>query len=299
MSLVDPSCFLGLSREERRQQIYEALSIRTGTGDPDAFLCLSPEGQEQAMYVSLGSGCGSGVNAAWDAPATGPAPDGYRVYYGTDGILFPNMVEVGPDVFTVNICNLIDGQEYCFYVVAFNGDGESAPTATECAIAGTQPGGGGEPVLLNGGFEAYTGTADDGVTDAFTGWGVDVQASGYVDASSLFGGAHGGAVGAKCRNVGGSSGVGQAITVTPSTNYRLTFWTRGDGVEAGVYYIYDITNLGFIIGSTTTGVGGTTYALVTQDFTSPAGCVSLGVNLYSPPGNGTNAWFDDVALVLN
>lgn len=83
MSLVDPSCFLGLSREERRQQIYEALSIRTGVGDPDAFYCLSQEGQEQALYSSLFIAGGGALSECTEI--AGATDETYELQAGDEG----------------------------------------------------------------------------------------------------------------------------------------------------------------------------------------------------------------------
>jgi hypothetical protein len=40
----------------------------------------------------------------------------------------------------------------------------------------------------------------------------------------------------------GWAGILQTITTIASTNYVLTFYTRGDGTTAGRYQVYDVSN---------------------------------------------------------
>lgn len=132
-ALGGTGCFLGLSQDERRYVLYQAAG-----GTDECFRGSSPQIQELLFYTAVYEGLqlGAGITVEWEDNSDDE--DGFRIYYGTDGgATFPFTVEVGPNVTIKNIGNLINGQEYCFYVVAFNGAGESAPTATECAIAGT------------------------------------------------------------------------------------------------------------------------------------------------------------------
>lgn len=87
----------------------------------------------------------------------------------------------------------------------------------------------------------------------------------------------------------------QTRTVTPNTLYELTFWTRGDGTNAGRYRIYDATHSAYIQGTITTGVTGTTYTKVTKRFTAPAGCTSIWIMFNAPQATGAVAYFDDVS----
>lgn len=80
-------------------------------------------------------GLGAGILVEWTDNSDDE--DGFRIYYGTDGVTFPNTVEVGPNVTRKRIGHLVNGQTYYFYVVAFNGAGESDPTDVESAVAGT------------------------------------------------------------------------------------------------------------------------------------------------------------------
>lgn len=66
MALVDPSCFPGLSPEERRQQLYEALYGLVGDTsltDPACFAGQSQDEQDFALYAALaGSACWFGLS---------------------------------------------------------------------------------------------------------------------------------------------------------------------------------------------------------------------------------------------
>ena len=99
-------------------------------------LVTTPLGQN-ILVGELEAPCGAGIRVTWDDHSFDE--DGFRVYYGTDGVTFPNVVGTGPNIQTVDICNLVDGQQYYFYVVAFNEAGEGNPTTIETAYAGTQP----------------------------------------------------------------------------------------------------------------------------------------------------------------
>ena len=85
--------------------------------------------------------------------------------------------------------------------------------------------------------------------------------------------------------------------VTANTTYRISFWTRGDGTNAGRVGIYDVSNSAWItVGSGTTGVVGTTYAEASVTFTTPAGCTKIRAYLFCPAVNGGIAYFDDVSV---
>lgn len=86
--------------------------------------------------------------------------------------------------------------------------------------------------------------------------------------------------------------VNQLFVATPGQRYRLRFWTQGDGVNAGVYHVWDATNGADIIGITSTGVTGAAYGMVSVEFTAPAGCISINVFLRCPPVNGGICYYD-------
>jgi hypothetical protein len=148
-------------------------------------------------------------------------------------------------------------------------------------------------LILNPGFE----TAGAGGADVFGTWTETAGDGAIADETTLVhGGAH------ACKLTGGATPpyypqVYHTITVVPGQTYQLTFWTRGDGTNAGRYLVYDTNNVVSITGTLTTGVAGTTYTLVSKTFTAPAGCVSARVILVCPAVNGGIAYFDDVEVV--
>jgi hypothetical protein len=78
--------------------------------------------------------------------------------------------------------------------------------------------------------------------------------------------------------------VNGAVTGRPGSVYTLSFWTRGDGVNAGRYSVYDNTNAADIKASTSTGVTGADYTQVTYTLRS-AGCYTILVDLKCPNVN--------------
>ena len=85
----------------------------------------------------------------------------------------------------------------------------------------------------------------------------------------------------------------------PSTNYRLTFWSRGDGTNAGMFFIHDKTTNTYITPSdVSTGNATTTWQKVTYDFTTPAGASNVRIFLESSGNIGSVVWFDECSLSL-
>jgi hypothetical protein len=107
---------------------------------------------------------------------------------------------------------------------------------------------------------------------------------------------HGGAAAVKLVRATANCSEFASIAVTASSAYRLSFWTRGDGTNAGRYYAYDVSNAATITGIVSTGVTSTTYTLVNVDFATPAGCTSVEIAFLSSAANGSTVYFDDVSL---
>ena len=78
--------------------------------------------------------------------------------------------------------------------------------------------------------------------------------------------------------------------------YRLVFWTRGDGVDAGQYQVKNAVDYVDIVARTSTGVVGTTYTQVTVSFTTPTNCNGIIIQFFSPSSASGLAYFDDVLL---
>lgn len=163
-------------------------------------------------------------------------------------------------------------------------------------IAASAGGGaGGGNLLINGGFETYAGTQDDGISDTFTGWTVyqDLAQGSFVEASAT---AQAGTNGLRVTRGTGLTGVSQIIAVTPGANLTLSFYCQGDGATSqGHYSVIDETNGQADITNADTGVTAASWTLVTVPFTVPVGCVSISVYLWVGIGF-TLAQFDSADL---
>jgi len=147
-------------------------------------------------------------------------------------------------------------------------------------------------LILNIGFE----TAGLGGADIFDEWIEDIAGGGTITDEVVK--IHSGAHAANLTENAGESILKQAFTVVAETNYRLTFWTRGDTAVGGQYAVYDVTNAGDILVKTNTDKITAVYEKITYDFATPAGCVSVRVLLYSPSAAAGNAYFDDVSCQI-
>jgi|GEM_PF-1706353 len=85
-------------------------------------------------------------------------------------------------------------------------------------------------------------------------------------------------------------------SITAGATYRLSFWSAGDGTNAGLVRVYDISNAVLIRDYTTTGITAGTYGLVTYDFVAPTGCTNVGFYFRPASVNGGIAYLDDVSL---
>jgi len=143
--------------------------------------------------------------------------------------------------------------------------------------------------ILNGGYETLGG---GGVWDEWS----EHEDDGSFDNETV--NVYSGVNAAKC-TTGPSvdTDMYQTITVTAETDYELTIWTAGDGTYDGRYKVTDQTHAADIIEMTHTGVTGTDYEEVVEQFTTPAGCTSIRVYLYSPDTNGGICYYDEVSLL--
>jgi hypothetical protein len=147
---------------------------------------------------------------------------------------------------------------------------------------------GGAEMLSNPGFETWTTDTDvanwtEAVTGAAT---ISKESSLKMDGSYAV----------KLVSDGADSAVlVQSQTVVAGSTYRLQFWTRGDGTYSGYYRVYDNSHSANLIATTSTGVTGTTYTLVSVDFTAPTGCTSISLSVRAPQTAGGIAYFDDAS----
>jgi hypothetical protein len=153
----------------------------------------------------------------------------------------------------------------------------------------------GDELLQNPGFETYTGTYDDGVSDNFTNWTEtnDDAHGSKTEATATF---HDGVRAVKLSKGSVTAGnVYQRPTATAGKLYKVVFYTRGNLGKAGRYRIYD-NDIGTIVGIVTTGVTGDSYAEIARYATASAGATALGVQLYAGSGVGDIAYFDDASI---
>lgn len=144
-----------------------------------------------------------------------------------------------------------------------------------------------DSTLLNGGFETpggggadiwanYAETAGDGalaneVVIVHQGNDSAKMTSGVTSNTNVF---------------------GDAMVSIPGAVRRFRFFTYGDGVNAGRYAVYDITNGAYIIPITSTGITAAAWGMVAAQYTVPVGCISVRVEYWCPPVNGGVCYFD-------
>ncbi|ACL06221.1 Carbohydrate-binding CenC domain protein [Desulfatibacillum aliphaticivorans] len=154
-------------------------------------------------------------------------------------------------------------------------------SVTQCSLDATN-------LISNGGFE----TPGAGGADVFASWGEHPN-DGLVEQDAT---PHYGTYAAKLTGASGSVWVQQNAAVVEFDTYVLSFWTRGDGINQGSYFILDLNSSEYIVTPTQTGVAGTTYTKYTKIFSVHAGCENLRLYLFSPSGATKYCYFDDVSL---
>lgn len=147
-------------------------------------------------------------------------------------------------------------------------------------------------LLSNGGFE----TAGDGQT--FEDWS-ETGTDGYVsdETGSVYAGLHAAKI-----TAGPSKDmrITQTLTaVSPGQTIVLSFWTRGDGTNAGRYHVWANGAGTWVVPITSTGVTGTAYTQVTETFTLPTGTTSIIVGFRCPNANGGYAMFDAASVAVD
>jgi hypothetical protein len=145
-------------------------------------------------------------------------------------------------------------------------------------------------ILGNIGFE----TAGGGGADIWASWDETAGDGALANETVTI---HGGSD--SCKVTAGATAntlVLQAFSCTALAPYKLTFWTYGDGANAGRYRVWDQSNGADIIATTSTGVTAASWTQVTVYFTAPAGCVLASLRLMCSTVDTTVTYFDDVSL---
>jgi hypothetical protein len=144
--------------------------------------------------------------------------------------------------------------------------------------------------LSNTGFELGTG-------NSFTSWG-NVYSNVLEELSIV----HSGTRASKFVKPAGewyNMQLTQNITVSAGEVYELSFYTRGDGTNDGVYAVYNNTGASYILGRDGllhTGIIGTTFTKITNRFTIPIGCTSIAIWLFVTNLTGATCYYDDISL---
>ena len=151
----------------------------------------------------------------------------------------------------------------------------------------------GSNIIVNPGFETVTAA---GPPANWASW-TETAGDGQIEVETVE--VHGGANAAKL-TAGAtptqSPKLDQYVAVIPGQSYTLSFWCRGDGANAGRFWLWDNSNSATLKAIASTGITGTTYQQVTHTFTAPAGCVLVLFNFRAPDVTGGIAYFDDVSV---
>jgi hypothetical protein len=91
---------------------------------------------------------------------------------------------------------------------------------------------------------------------------------------------------ARINNTGVIDNVAQVISVSPSSPYTFSFFSKNNGGTTAQYRVYDLTNGADIVASTGyfSQINGSTWTRVSLPFTTPAGCTQAIV--YTSASNG-------------
>ncbi|MFA5258177.1 MAG: hypothetical protein WC360_08500 [Opitutales bacterium] len=150
--------------------------------------------------------------------------------------------------------------------------------------------------LVNGGFEIFTGTADDGVTDSFPGW-VNQLGPGSAEAVADGGGY-------ACKITNGASSTSTVYTYLGVSGCRLVISTKckGDGTNAGSWNVYSNTLGAYIpdtagVTAASTGNTSTAWAYISRTFDIPASVTDARLILSPKLGTpGASSYWDDMQV---
>lgn len=148
----------------------------------------------------------------------------------------------------------------------------------------------GPEILLNGGFESLGGSF------IWLNWVRDAGSGAVADTSTAYLGTHAAKVTAGAT---ANSYIYQGFTVVPGLRYTVSFYTRGDGSNAGRYRLLDVSNSVYVINYTSTLITGTDYTKVSFSFTAPDGCISARLYLFCSAADTGVVYYDEVSAKRN
>lgn len=250
----------------------------------------TPNIQDSANALYVGYDGADNMNGRMDSlyvsKTITSAGDATLLYNSGGGAAYSQLSTLGLSTFASNLTSWWDLNEES----GTRMDAKGTNHLTSTAVKLIDPAAYGSELVLNPGFE----TAGGGGADVWANWGETVSDGAIADEVTLV---HGGAHAAKITSGAlQNTTVPSTFAVTAGQTYYYAFWTRGDGTNAGRYYVYDQTNAAYIVTLVSTGVPGTTYSLVSGSFTTPANCSSVSLVFRVPAANGGIAYFDDVSL---
>ncbi|MBI9081936.1 MAG: carbohydrate binding domain-containing protein, partial [Pseudodesulfovibrio sp.] len=166
---------------------------------------------------------------------------------------------------------------------------DASNTVVEKSLGATNmvqvPGGSG--YYINGNFE----TLGAGGADVFAGW-YEIAGDGAIASDT----GHYGTYSVKL--TAGAAGNAQVsksnLAVTGGTSYYISFWTKGDGTNAGGWYVYFAAG-GQNTGTISTGATGADW-VKKQIVLKATVNTTLSFGAQSPATEGGIAYFDDVEL---
>ena len=161
----------------------------------------------------------------------------------------------------------------------------------------------GAELVEDGVFAGYTGTADDDTTDVFDHWSTGNLGSGRIEATEIDGHyvSYPTAV-MSVKTVTNADlvyiyiAVADQIAATTDQHFKLVFWTKGDGTNAGSYRVRSVAPAVDIFPAVSTGVTSTTWTKITRYFTQNTGSTSLYVQFYGSAVNPSTVWYDSVSI---
>lgn len=147
----------------------------------------------------------------------------------------------------------------------------------------------GSELLSNTGFE----TAGAGGADVFGTWSETANDGSIERVTTPI---YSGTYAAKLTQGTSEAKMSQGITVTGSTRYKVTVWSRGDGTNSGRIRIYDNINSSYILNSTSMGNADTAYKQYSVIVTTPSTCTDMSVVFASPATQGGITYVDEVTV---
>jgi len=90
----------------------------------------------------------------------------------------------------------------------------------------------------------------------------------------------------------GLNHVRQEVAVSSSTDYKITFYTKGDGTYDGQWGVWDNTHTEWLQARIDTGITAGSWGKKTFSFTTGPTTIAVTLYLFAPATTGGSAWFD-------